>query len=119
MRFGKAYLVDYRVGQVLNPDLPLAVAEGLPSAFPPVLSPLHDRPGARGLGDGEGQRPDRAGVPRPGSDSATVGCTTTWACRARGTRPPSWWRMPVALGADPTPPTDRPATARVLFVIDN
>lgn len=39
MRFGKPYLADYRVGQVLNPDLPLAVAVAASSAFPPVLSP--------------------------------------------------------------------------------
>lgn len=39
MRFSKAYLADYRVGQILNPDLPLAVAVAASSAFPPVLSP--------------------------------------------------------------------------------
>jgi NTE family protein len=39
MRFSKPYLADYRVGQVRNPDLPLAVAVAASSAFPPVLSP--------------------------------------------------------------------------------
>lgn len=39
MRFSKAYLADYRVGQVLKPDLPLAVVVAASSAFPPVLSP--------------------------------------------------------------------------------
>ena len=39
MRFGKAYLGDYRVGRVFNPDLPLAVAVAASSAFPPFLSP--------------------------------------------------------------------------------
>jgi NTE family protein len=39
MRFSKPYLADYRVGQVLRPDLPLAVAVAASSAFPPVLSP--------------------------------------------------------------------------------
>jgi NTE family protein len=31
---------DYRVGRVLNPTLPLAVAVAASSAFPPVLSPM-------------------------------------------------------------------------------
>jgi NTE family protein len=39
MRFSKRYLGDYRVGRVLEPDLPLAVAIAASSAFPPVLSP--------------------------------------------------------------------------------
>jgi NTE family protein len=33
-------MVDYRVGQVLKPTIPLAVAVTASSAFPPVLSPL-------------------------------------------------------------------------------
>ena len=39
LRFSKPYLGDYRVGRILNPDLPLAVAVAASSAFPPVLSP--------------------------------------------------------------------------------
>ena len=39
MRFSRPYLADYRVGQVLEPDLPLAVAVAASSAFPPFLSP--------------------------------------------------------------------------------
>jgi NTE family protein len=39
MRFSKPYLADYRVGRVVDPDLPLAVAVAASSAFPPVLSP--------------------------------------------------------------------------------
>jgi NTE family protein len=39
MRFSKPYMRDYRVGQVLNPGVPLAVAVAASSAFPPVLSP--------------------------------------------------------------------------------
>lgn len=39
LRFSKPYLADYRVGRILNPDLPLAVAVAASSAFPPVLSP--------------------------------------------------------------------------------
>ena len=39
MRFSKPYMADYRVGQILNPPLPLARAVAASSAFPPVLSP--------------------------------------------------------------------------------
>ena len=39
MRFSKPYLRDYRVGQILQPRLPLARAVAASSAFPPVLSP--------------------------------------------------------------------------------
>jgi NTE family protein len=39
MRFSKPYLADYRVGRVLEPRLPLAVAVAASSAFPPFLSP--------------------------------------------------------------------------------
>lgn len=39
MRFSRSYLADYRVGRVMNPDLPLAVVVAASSAFPPVLSP--------------------------------------------------------------------------------
>ncbi|MCT7658304.1 patatin-like phospholipase family protein [Mycobacterium deserti] len=39
LRFSKKYLGDYRVGRVMNPDIPLAVAVAASSAFPPVLSP--------------------------------------------------------------------------------
>jgi NTE family protein len=39
MKFSKPKLGDYQVGNVLNPDLPLAVAVTASSAFPPFLSP--------------------------------------------------------------------------------
>jgi len=39
MRFSKPYMRDYRVGQILNPVLPIARAVAASSAFPPVLSP--------------------------------------------------------------------------------
>lgn len=38
-RFSKPYLGDYRVGRILNPDIPLAKVVAASSAFPPVLSP--------------------------------------------------------------------------------
>jgi NTE family protein len=39
-RFTKAYMGDYKVGYVQKPDLPLSVAVGASSAFPPVLAPV-------------------------------------------------------------------------------
>jgi NTE family protein len=39
-RFSKPYMADYRVGQVEHPTVPLAVAVGASSAFPPFLSPV-------------------------------------------------------------------------------
>ncbi len=39
-RFSRPYMRDYRVGEVRNPDLPLARAVAASSAFPPILSPL-------------------------------------------------------------------------------
>lgn len=39
IRFSKPYMRDYRVGKVLNPQLPLARAVAASSAFPPILSP--------------------------------------------------------------------------------
>jgi len=39
-RFTQSYLWDWRVGQVPEPDIPLAVAVAASSAFPPVLSPM-------------------------------------------------------------------------------
>jgi NTE family protein len=47
-RFSKPFMADYRVGQVVAPDVPLAVAVAASSAFPPVLSPVSLRlaPGA-------------------------------------------------------------------------
>ena len=39
-RFMKPYMRDYRVGEVKNPTVSLAVAVTASSAFPPVLSPI-------------------------------------------------------------------------------
>lgn len=40
-RFMKPYMRDWRVGEVKNPTLELALAVAASSAFPPVLSPVH------------------------------------------------------------------------------
>lgn len=39
-RFMKPYMRDYRVGEVKNPTISLALAAAASSAFPPVLSPV-------------------------------------------------------------------------------
>jgi NTE family protein len=39
-RFTRDYMGDYKVGYVQHPDLPLSVAVGASSAFPPILSPV-------------------------------------------------------------------------------
>jgi len=39
-RFSKPFMADWRVGLVKNPTVPLAVAVGASSAFPPILSPV-------------------------------------------------------------------------------
>jgi NTE family protein len=39
VRFSKPYLADWRVGRILRPTTPLAVAVACSSAFPPFLSP--------------------------------------------------------------------------------
>lgn len=39
-RFMKPYMRDYRVGEVKNPKIDLAIAVAASSAFPPVLSPV-------------------------------------------------------------------------------
>lgn len=38
-RFSRPYLADYKLGQLLNPLTPLAIAVAASSAFPPFLSP--------------------------------------------------------------------------------
>lgn len=38
-RFSRPFMADYRVGTVLNPQVPLASAVAASSAFPPILSP--------------------------------------------------------------------------------
>jgi NTE family protein len=55
-RFAKPYMWDYRVGEVVAPEVPLALAVAASSAFPPVLSPailpLNPKSFKPGSGDG-------------------------------------------------------------------
>ena len=39
-RFTREYMGDYKIGYIEKPDLPLSVAVGASSAFPPILSPV-------------------------------------------------------------------------------
>ncbi|HEX8464468.1 MAG TPA: patatin-like phospholipase family protein, partial [Abditibacterium sp.] len=57
-RFMKPYMRDYKVGEVKNPDIELAIAVAASSAFPPFLSPVvldlepsQFTPGSGTLGD--------------------------------------------------------------------
>jgi NTE family protein len=121
MRFSKPYLADYRVGQVRDPDLPLAVAVAASSAFPPVLSPCtvdleHEDwvtlPGNDLTGPqfrGEIRLSDGGVYDNLGLQTAWNRCRTLLVSDAGG-----------HLGADPSPATDWARhMARVLFVIDN
>ncbi|WP_107773688.1 patatin-like phospholipase family protein [Nocardioides sediminis] len=121
MRFSKPYLADYRVGQVLRPDLPLAVAVAASSAFPPVLSPCTldlEHEDWVTLAGNDLTGPEFRGQIRltDGGVYDNLGLQTAWnECRTllvadAGGR----------LDADPEPPTDWARhTARVLHVIDN
>jgi NTE family protein len=43
LRFSKPYLRDWRIGEVKDPDVPVALAVAASAAFPPVLSPVRLR----------------------------------------------------------------------------
>jgi NTE family protein len=53
-RFMKPYMRDWRVGEVKNPTVELAVAVAASSAFPPVLSPVHIELNPRDFTPGSG-----------------------------------------------------------------
>lgn len=120
-RFSKPYLGDYRVGRILNPDIPLAKAVAASSAFPPVLSPcVLDLKGKQWKTD-EGN--DLTGPEYRGeiklSDGGVydnLGLETAWK---------SYKTILVSdagghVDADPDPDSDwLRGTARVLKLIDN
>jgi len=82
-RFSKAYLWDYRIGEVEHPSTPLAVAVAASSAFPPFLSPVTIKfaPNAFKPGSGEDlQHPpytDRV-VVSDGGVYDNLGLETAW-----------------------------------------
>lgn len=53
-RFSRSYMRDYRVGEVKNPKVELAMAVAASSAFPPVLSPAELRLDAAAYTPGSG-----------------------------------------------------------------
>ena len=121
MRFSRPYLADYRVGKVLHPDLPLAVAVAASSAFPPVLSPCTVDLEHEDWVTEEGNDLTEAGFRgqirlTDGGVYDNLGLQTAWN---------QFRTILVAdagghMGADSTPPTDWPRhMARVLSVIDN
>lgn len=121
MRFAKAYLGDYRVGRVFDPDLPLAVAVAASSAFPPFLSPctvdLEHEAWVTDPGNDLTGKDFRGQISlSDGGVYDNLGLQSTWgACR----------RIIVSdaggqMGADPSPPSDwLRHLVRVLAVIDN
>ncbi len=121
MRFTKRYLADYRVGRILDPDLPLAVAVAASSAFPPVLSPCTVRLGDEQWQTDEGNDltdEEYRGTIRlsDGGVYDNLGLETAWkryrtilVSDAGG-----------SFAADPSPPSDWARhMVRVLKVIDN
>jgi NTE family protein len=54
-RFSKPFMWDYRVGEVKNPKIKMAVAVAASSAFPPLLSPVILRLNSSGFTPGSGK----------------------------------------------------------------
>ncbi|MDQ4053910.1 MAG: patatin-like phospholipase family protein [Actinomycetota bacterium] len=121
MRFSRPYLADYRVGKVLFPDLPLAVAVAASSAFPPVLSPCTVDLEHEDWVTEEGNDLTGAGFRgqirlSDGGVYDNLGLQTVWNQFRTILVADAGGRM----GADSSPPTDWPRhVARVLSVIDN
>ena len=120
-RFMKPYMRDYRVGEVKNPKIDLAVAVAASSAFPPVLSPveLHLSP--------QDFTPD-SGKDLQGSEYRTQVVLTDGGVYDNLGLETAWKRYKTILvsdagggfGAESDPHRDWVRHAmRVLFVIDN
>jgi NTE family protein len=120
-RFMKPYMRDYRVGEVKNPKIDLAVAVAASSAFPSVLSPveLHLKP--------QDFTPD-SGTDLQGSEYRTQVVLTDGGVYDNLGLETAWKRYKTILvsdagggfGAEADPHRDWVRHAmRVLFVIDN
>ena len=82
-RFSKPFMRDYRVGEVLDPKVELAVAVAASSAFPPVLSPvvldLRDKTFTAGSGTDLQKEPyTREAVLTDGGVYDNLGLETAW-----------------------------------------
>jgi len=120
-RFMKPYMRDYRVGEVKNPDVELAMAVAASSAFPPVLSPVSLELNAGDFTPGSGKDLQREPfttdvVLSDGGVYDNLGLETAWkkydtilVSDAGGQLEPE---------AEPKPDWIR-HTQRILFVIDN
>jgi NTE family protein len=125
-RFSKSYMADWRVGRVVRPTTPLAVAVAASSAFPPVLSPVHlsldpgqcvNNPGASPSGDDLHFPPYTTEVVlTDGGVYDNLGLETVWKAYKTVLVSDGGGKM----AADPDPPSDWAQHAkRVLDVIDN
>jgi NTE family protein len=120
-RFMKQYMRDYRVGEVKNPKVELAVAVAASSAFPPVLSPVElDL-------DPEDFTPN-SGTDLQGNDFRTQVVLTDGGVYDNLGLETAWKRYKTILvsdagggfGAEADPQRDWVRhSARILFVIDN
>jgi NTE family protein len=120
-RFMKPYMRDYRVGEVKNPTVPLALAVAASSAFPPVLSPAEMRLDPSGFTPGSGldlQRPPFTSrvVLTDGGVYDNLGLETVWK---------RYQTVLVSDGGGQTRPEEEPKSDwaqhsyRVLNLIDN
>jgi NTE family protein len=120
-RFTKAFTWDYRVGQIKNPRIELAVAVAASSAFPPVLSPVTLKLDEAAYTPGTGkdlQRPPFTTrvVLTDGGVYDNLGLETTWKrCRT----------ILISDAGGNLKPEEKPKrdwllhTVRNLFIIDN
>jgi NTE family protein len=120
-RFTRAYMADWRVGRIRDPDVSLADAVAASSAFPPVLSPhVLDLEGLEWHTDRSNDLtgPDHRdnAVLSDGGVYDNLGLETAWKrCREVVVSDAGGHLSP-----DPTPAADWPRhTLRVLKVIDN
>ena len=120
-RFCKPYMRDYRVGEIKNPTVSLAMAVAASSAFPPVLSPVELRLDPQAFTPGSGmdlqRRPFTSKVMlADGGVYDNLGLETVWK---------NYRTVYVSDGGAKFEPEEEPKTDwarhsyRVLNVIDN
>lgn len=121
MRFSKPYIADYRVGRIMEPVFPLAIAVAASSAFPPFLSPctvdLSGREWTTDPGNDLANTQFRGAISlSDGGVYDNLGIETAWKQYETILVSDAGGHM----GADATPPADWGRhMLRVLNVIDN